>query len=96
VVANTCDTHSRENVTERAVLPTHSRTGMTCVPDVGDAYTMRYSQRFGGLASKLPSATDGGFSTAFGLKTQRRQFRWKLEAAHGVIMEDAIKRSKSV
>jgi hypothetical protein len=47
LVADTWDTHSREDVVEQAVSPTRSRTGGTRVRDVGDAHAARYSRWFG-------------------------------------------------
>jgi hypothetical protein len=40
VVADTCDTYSREDVAERAVMPARSRTGGTRVQDVGDTHAV--------------------------------------------------------
>jgi hypothetical protein len=40
MVADIWDTHSREDVAERAVLPPRSRTRGTRVQDVGDAHAV--------------------------------------------------------
>jgi hypothetical protein len=72
------------------------RGGAGHVQGVGDAHEVPYSQQFGGWASKLPSATDYGISTGFGLKTWRWQFRQELDVARGVIIEGASTRSNSV
>jgi hypothetical protein len=47
-VTDTEDMHRREDVVERIVSPERSRTGGTCVQDIGDAHAVHYSQRFGG------------------------------------------------
>jgi hypothetical protein len=48
MVADTYDTHSHEDVAERVVLTVRLGTSGTCVQDVGDAHTVRYSRWFGG------------------------------------------------
>jgi hypothetical protein len=48
VVVDTWDTHSRDDVVERAVLPARSRTGKTRVQDVGNTHAVRYSRWFSG------------------------------------------------
>jgi hypothetical protein len=41
------------------------------------------------ILGKPPNTTDDGFSTEFGLKTQRWRFRWESEVAQGVITKGA-------
>jgi hypothetical protein len=87
VVADTWDTHSREDVVERAVSSTRSRTDRTSVQDVRDAHAVRYSWWL--ILEKPPSSTDSGFSTGLGLKTRWLRFRRESEAARGVIANGA-------
>jgi hypothetical protein len=56
------DTHSRDDVAERTVLPARWKAGGSHSQDVGDVHDVRYSQRFDGLASKPPSTTDDRFA----------------------------------
>jgi hypothetical protein len=70
-----------------------SRTSRTHVQDMRDMHTVCYSRQFGGWASKPPNT---GFSTRFDLKTWWWLFWRELEAARGVIMEGASRRSNSV
>jgi hypothetical protein len=51
-VADTWDMHSHEDMVERSLLAVWSRTSRTRVQDMGDAHTVYYSWRFGGLPSK--------------------------------------------
>jgi hypothetical protein len=51
-VVDTWDTHSREDMVERVMLPMRSRNGGICVQDVGDAHAVRYSWWFGGRLLK--------------------------------------------
>jgi hypothetical protein len=43
-MADTWDTHSYEDVADRVMLTTWSRTGGTCFQNVGDEHAVRYSR----------------------------------------------------
>jgi hypothetical protein len=91
MVADTWDTHSREDVAERTMLSARSRTGGTRVQDVG------YTHARGAILTavwwlslkKPPCATDDGFLLSLGLKNLRRWFLRELVVACGVTADDA-------
>jgi hypothetical protein len=91
-VANTWDTHSREDVTEWTVLLARSRTRGTRVQDVRYAHAVVWWL----ILEKPPNTTDDGVSIEFVLKTQWWRFRWESEATHGVIMKGVSWRNNFV
>jgi hypothetical protein len=69
-VTDTWDMHQREDMIERIVSPTWSRTSGTCVQDMGDAYAVCYSRWFLLLTLKTTQRCGGLVSLSLGLKTQ--------------------------
>ena len=89
MVADTWDTHSREDVADWTVLPAWSRTGGTRVWSWRTRTRCGTHGRFGGLGLKTTQRYGWQVLLSLGLKTRRRRFRREPVAARDVIAEGA-------
>jgi hypothetical protein len=95
-VADTWDTHSREDVVEWTVLPARSRTGGTRVWSWRTRTRCGTHGGFCGLGLKTTQCYGWRVLLSLSLKTRRQRFRREPVAARGVIAEGASRRSNSV
>jgi hypothetical protein len=77
------------------MLPKWSRTGETCVQDVGEMYGVRYSHRLVFEPQNHPALQMAGFAE-FGPQSLAVQFRRESEVACGVIVKGASRQSNFV